>query len=366
MITARFLLTVFVSSLLSAAALADSPIDALIEETGISPGPIAVRERPGWREPERIAIRAPADLVAELAAEFPQVDFVGVASSTEVIERVPDADAVIGFCDQALLDGVKRLQWLQIFSAGADRCAPLDAIQDGSVLLTNMQKMSSPVLGEHAVAMVMALSRGLIAQSKVMESGQWQRRSPITAGMQSVSGKTLLVVGLGGIGTEVARRAAALGMRVTATRRSSRTGPEFVDYVGLSNELLALAAEADFIVNALPLTPETEGLFDAEFFAAAKKGAIFVSVGRGRSTVTDDLIAALENGHIAGAGLDVTDPEPLPADNPLWQMQNVVITPHVAGAGGSRERHYVLLRENVRRFIAGEALFNVVDPASGY
>ena len=366
MTTARLLFTAIVSSLLSAAVLADSPIEALVEETGFRPGPIAVRERPGWRKPERIAILAPAELVAELAAEFPQLEFVGVASSAEVIERAPDADAVIGLCDQALLDAANRLQWLQIFSAGADRCAPLEAIQDGSVLLTNMQKMSSPVLGEHAVAMVMALSRGLVAHSKVMESGRWQRRSPITAGMQSVSGKTLLVAGLGGIGTEVARRAAALGMRVTATRRSSRTGPEFVDYVGLSNELLALAAEADFIVNALPLTPETEGLFDAEFFAAAKKGAIFVSVGRGKSTVTSDLIAALESGHIAGAGLDVTDPEPLPADHPLWQMQNVVITPHVAGAGGSRERHFVLVRENVRRFIAGDALYNVVDPASGY
>ena len=363
---ARLLFTVLMSSLLSAPVLADSPVDTLVVETGIRSGPTAVRERPGWREPERIAIRAPAELVAELAAEFPQVEFIGVASSAEVIELAPDADAVIGFCDQALLDAATRLQWLQIYSAGADRCVPLEAIRDGRVLLTNMQKMSSPVLGEHAVAMVMALARGLVAHSKVMESGRWQRRSPITARMQSVSGKTLLVVGLGGIGTEVARRAAALGMRVTATRRSGRTGPDFVDYVGLSDEMLTLAAEADFIVNALPLTPETEGVFDAGFFAAAKKGAIFVSVGRGRSTVTDDLIAALESGHIAGAGLDVTDPEPLPAEHPLWQIQNVVITPHVAGAGGSRERHYVLVRENVRRFIAGDALYNVVDPASGY
>lgn len=362
----RLGLILVTACLVSTPALADGPIEKLVEETGIRLGPVEVREVPGWRRPGRIAVLAPAELVAELREEFPQVDFVAVASSAEIIERAPDADAVIGICDQELLDAATRLRWVQIFSAGADRCAPLEAIQNGDVLLTNMQKMSSPVLGEHAVAMVMALSRGLVAHAKGMESGAWQRRSPITARMQSVSGKTLLVAGLGGIGTEVARRAAALGMRVTATRRSSRTGPEFVDYVGLSNELLALAAEADFIVNALPLTPETEGLFDAEFFAAAKKGALFVSVGRGRSTVTDDLIAALESGHIAGAGLDVTDPEPLPADNPLWQMQNVIITPHVAGAGGSRERHYLLVRENIRRFIAGDALFNVVDPASGY
>jgi phosphoglycerate dehydrogenase-like enzyme len=184
--------------------------------------------------------------------------------------------------------------------------------------------------------------------------------------MQSIAGKTMLVVGLGGIGTEVARRAAALDMRVIGTRRSSREGPEFVDYVGLSDELLELAAEADFIANTLPLTAETTGLLDEKFFNAAKRGAILLNVGRGRTVVTDDLVAALESGQIGGAGLDVTDPEPLPADHPLWQMDNVLITPHVAGRGGARVRHGILLKENLRRFAAGEALLNVVDPELGY
>ncbi len=255
---------------------------------------------------------------------------------------------------------------MQVFSAGVDRCAPLEAVQNGRVILTNMQKMSSPVLAEHAITMVMSLSRGLIAHSKLMKTGIWRRNESGREGIQSVSGKTLLVAGLGGIGIEVARRGAALGMRVIGTRRSSRDGPPFVDYVGLSDELFELAGEADYIVNALPLTPETRGLFDAAFFEAAKDGAYFVSIGRGASTVTEDLIAALESGAIAGAGLDVTDPEPLPKDHPLWQMQNVIITPHIGGTGGSRERHLVLLRENLRRFIAGDALYNVVDPARGY
>ena len=155
-------------------------------------------------------------------------------------------------------------------------------------------------------------------------------------------------------------------MRVVATRRSSRDGPDFVDYVGLSSELHGLAADADFIVNALPLTAETTGIFDKIFFADAKKGSYFISVGRGASVVTDDLIQALESGQLAGAGLDVTDPEPLPTDHRLWQMENVIITPHVAGWGGSGGRRQVLVKENVRRFIAGDALFNVVDPERGY
>ena len=352
--------------LLPFTAHADDALDTLVAETGIETGPVPVRQMPGWKEPRRIAIRAPEDMSQQLRQAFPQLDIIDVATAEELAERAPDADAVIGFCNQDVFEAADKLVWIQIFTAGAERCVSLEAVRSGRVLVTNMQKMSSPVLGEHAIAMVMALARGLVSHGKAMEAGEWRRRSPVTDRMQTVAGKTLLVVGLGGIGTEVARRGAALGMRVTATRRSSRSGPEFVDHVGLSSELHALAAEADFIVNALPLTPETTGLFDAEFFAAAKRGTIFVSVGRGASTVTGDLIDALESGQVGGAGLDVTDPEPLPADNPLWRMDNVIITPHVAGVGGSRDRHVVLLRENLRRFIAGDALYNVVDPDAGY
>jgi phosphoglycerate dehydrogenase-like enzyme len=233
-------------------------------------------------------------------------------------------------------------------------------------MLTNMQKMSSPVIGEHATAMVLSLARGLVPLGKAMADGKWVRGSEIIAGMQSYGGKTVLIVGLGGIGTEAARRLAALDMRIIATRRSSREGPEFVDYVGLSHELHELAPQADFIVNALPHTPETKGTFDAAFFDATKRGAHFINVGRGKTVVTADLVAALESGQIAGAALDVTDPEPLPPRHPLWLMNNVIITPHVSSRGGNRIRHNIVAKENLRRFIAGEALLNVVDPELGY
>jgi len=174
-------------------------------------------------------------------------------------------------------------------------------------------------------------------------------------------------VGLGGIGTEVARRAHALGMRVVATRRSSRSGPDFVDYVGLSDELGDLVAEADVVVTALPLTPETTRMFDAEFFAAMKPTAYFINVGRGKSVVTDDLMAALESGELAGAGLDVTDPEPLPTDHPLWRLPNVIITPHVAASSVQAvERLQAVVRENLRRYVAGEPMLSVVDVGRGY
>jgi phosphoglycerate dehydrogenase-like enzyme len=177
----------------------------------------------------------------------------------------------------------------------------------------------------------------------------------------------MLVVGLGGIGTQIAERANGLGMRVIATRNSSRSGPDYVEYVGLADELLTLAGEADVIVNSLPLTSKTTGLFNDKFFASAKAGSIFLSVGRGKSTVTNDLIAALESKHIFAAGLDVTDPEPLLETSPLWAMSNVIITPHVsARTTESLYRTSILTVENLRRYIAGEALINVVNIRAGY
>jgi len=174
-------------------------------------------------------------------------------------------------------------------------------------------------------------------------------------------------VGLGGIGTEVARRAHALGMRVVATRASGHNGPDFVSYVGLPDELLKLARDADFVVNCAPLTAETTGIFNREFFETLKPGAYFISVGRGRSTVTADLIAALKGGRLAGAGLDVVDPEPLPADSPLWHLPNVIITPHVsADTSVSQEQRNLVMVENLRRYAAGEPMLSVVDIERGY
>jgi phosphoglycerate dehydrogenase-like enzyme len=301
-----------------------------------------------------------------LQEEFPDVRFVAAPTPADARAEVSGADAVVGYCSEDLVTSADSLVWIQIFSAGAERCLAVEEVAGGSILLTNMQKMASPVIGEHAVAMMLSLTRGLAQQAKSMPAGEWNRSVGDDIGMVSVDGKTVLVAGLGGIGRAAAKRAAALGMRVIATRNSSRSGPDYVDYVGLSDELLDLAGQADVVINALPLTAETTGLFDKAFFDAVKPGAFFVNVARGASVVTDDLVDALADGRIAGAGLDVTDPEPLPPDHPLWHMQNVIITPHIAWYGNNRERQRALARENVRRFIAGEPLLNVVDPARGY
>ncbi len=351
---------------LACAAFAQSNIAELIEQTGIEAGDVAMRDMPGWREPKNIVVRDIGLSQREIQALMPGVEVIDVRSEAEAVASAKGADAIIGWCSESVIAAAEDAIWVQIRGAGAERCVTADRIANGSIVLTNMQKMSSPVIAEHVIALTLSLARRIPQFAKTMPSGEWRRTDEITGSMQSIAGKTMLVVGLGGIGTEVARRAAALDMRVIGTRRSSREGPEFVDYVGLSNELLELAAEADFIVDTLPLTAETTGLLDKEFFSAAKRGAFFINVGRGRTVVTDDLVAALESGQIGGAALDVTDPEPLPANHPLWQMDNVLITPHLAGRGGNRVRHAILLKENLRRFAAGDALLNVVDPELGY
>ncbi len=360
-------ITAIMLLLFAASAPADVSIDELVRDAGIREGGVAVKENPRWQGARKVLVaRFAGEEVESMRALLPDTEFVVVTSGADAIGQAEDADAILGLCNERLLAAAPRLVWVQIFSSGAERCVGVQAVASGEVMLTNMQKMSSPVIGEHAVAMMLALARGLPAYAKGMHEGAWMRRPEVTSAMFPVSGKTMLVVGLGGIGTEAAKRGAALGMRVLGTRNSSREGPSYVEYVGLSGELPELIGKADVIVNALPLTDATRGLFDAELFAAAKQGALFINVGRGGTVDTDALTAALSSGRIGGAGLDVTDPEPLPPQHPLWKMSNVIITPHVAARGGERERHIVLLKENLRRYAAGEPLLNVVDPARGY
>ncbi len=213
--------------------------------------------------------------------------------------------------------------------------------------------------------MLLSLSRELRFYAREQEAARWTRAGSGDA--FALQGKTLLVVGLGGIGTEIARRGHGFGMRVIATRRSDTPGPDFVEQLGRSEDLLAMLPEADVVAIAVPLTTETESLFDAKVFAAMKPGAILINVARGKVVDTSALLDALRSGRLGGACLDVTEPEPLPSDHPLWREARVLITPHVASdAELTDERATALLRENLRRFGAGEPLLNVVDKRAGY
>lgn len=349
------------------AAVQDADAARLIRQLELRESPAPVRDRPGWAPPERIVVRADELRVAWLQTAAPGVQLVAAPSIATALESVTEADAIIGYCSAELLRAGPRLRWIQLPSAGAEYCVRIPAVQERDILITNAQRIYGPEIAEHVLAMMLAFTRGLYRFIPAQLEGRWNRRAVPQQQLWELEGKTMLVVGLGGIGTEVAKRAHALGMRVTATRRSSRTGPEFVDYVGLADELMDLAGDADVVVNAAPLTPETTGMFDAAFFARMKPTAYFINVGRGRSVVTADLVAALESGRIAGAGLDVTDPEPLPPGHRLWKLPNVIITPHVAGGSDLRtERLWIIIRENIRRYAAGERMLSVVDVRRGY
>ncbi len=348
----------------------------LIETLGLSQADTPIREHAGWK-PRKVVVMLPAtsgiggtDYETELQNAAGDVELVFDRSGGFVppAELLVGADAVIGVCTPPLLQNADaRLRWLHNYYVGLDHCTGATDTQLKEIVFSNNKRLSGPAIAEHAIAMLLALTHNLPAYSRAQDERRWDRAPSDDVTFGELDGKTLLVVGLGGIGTEIARRAHGLGMRVIATRNSSREGPDYVARVGLADELHALAGEADVIANALPLTEETTGIFNEAFFEAVKPGAIFLSVGRGKSTVTGDLVAALEAGKLYGAGLDVTDPEPLPEDSPLWQLPNVIITPHVSAAGGdSPQRTMVIAVENLRRYVAGEPLLNVVDMDKGY
>jgi len=338
---------------------AASPLDTL----GLQAAPRPVRERPGWRAPHLILVSDRLhELVPQLQAVAPRVRLIEMSTATP--RDIAAADATLGVCSADVLAKAAKLEWIQWLGAGVEGCVRQPLLHERRPLLTNMQRVMGPSMAEHVLAMMLALSRHLEYFMHEQQQGAWAHDAPPLA---DLDGKTVLVVGLGGIGTEVARRAHALGMRVTATRASGHEGPDFVSYVGLPDELLKLTKDADFVVNCTPLTPQTTGIFNREFFAAMKPTAYFLSVGRGRSTVTADLISVLRDGKIAGAGLDVVDPEPLPADSPLWHLPNVIITPHVsADTAVSEEQRDALLRENLKRYVAGDPMLSVVDIERGY
>lgn len=350
------------------AAETDAETARLVAELGLRESAIALRDRPGWKPPGKVVLMgADAAQAAAMQAVAPGVAVVAVADRAAAAREARDADAVIGECVAEVIEAGPRIRWVQRMYAGVERCVAIPAFAERGIVLTNMQKVAGSVMAEHVLAMMFGLTRGLAAYVPAQARGEWADEAVPESRLWEVKGRTMLIVGLGGIGTEVAKRAHALGMHVLATRNSGTEGPDYVAEVGLPDKLLPFAGRADVVVSTLPLTAQTKGLMDKAFFDAVKRGALFINVGRGGTVVTGDLLAALEDGRLGGAGLDVTDPEPLPPDHPLWRAQNVIITPHVAAALEGDERpRWLLARENLRRYVAGDRLLSEVDVNKGY
>jgi D-2-hydroxyacid dehydrogenase (NADP+) len=338
---------------------------------GESAGPIAIATQGGNRPLTFLAGNMEPDELARLKEAAPNLRILAGLSQAEALAVAGEVHGIEGrYCTSEFLAAAPQLVWVQATSSGVERYLRVpELVERDAIVLTNARGTSASAIADHAFALLLALTRRLEPRLAAEREGRWERG---IEGDEAVAleGRTLLVAGLGSIGNQVARRAAGFGMRVIATRRTERSAgplPEGVERVATPDHLMEMLAEADVVVICLPLTPETEGLFSRAAFAALKPGAFLINVARGKIVDTDALLAALESGRLAGAGLDVTEPEPLPAGHPLWKRDDVVITPHVAGdAALSDQREVELYRENLRRFAAGEPLLNPVDKKAGY
>jgi phosphoglycerate dehydrogenase-like enzyme len=316
--------------------------------------------------PKVVVTRFDTEQVAELQKAVPGVRLVHAEGAEGAMRHISDADALIGVLNEDLVRAGKRLRWIQVLSAGVDRYRYPELV-DSDIVLTNAKIIQGANVGDHAMALLLTLSRGVhhAIRKKDWDRGHYygQKRGPI-----ELEGKTALVVGLGGIGTAIARRCHGFGMKVVGVDpNQDKGGRDFVESIHPPDALHQVLAKADVVVLAVPLTKQTEGMLGAEELAVMKEDALLVNIARGKVIDTAALLATLEKGKLLGVGLDVTDPEPLPPEHPLWSFDNVVITPHIGGASDRLwERRMQLVEENLRRFVAGEPLRNVVDKQKGY
>jgi phosphoglycerate dehydrogenase-like enzyme len=272
---------------------------------------------------------------------------------------------VFGWRPADLLARAPRLRWLQLMTAGADEL-PRSILESPLAVCATKGPMAPPI-AEHAVGLLLAVARGLPGYRDAQRAGEWRRERSAVAKMVQLTGKTVLVVGTGAIGGQVARICRrGFAMRVLGMARTRRGHPDVDGYVE-REQLPAALAEAHFVILCAPHTPETHHLIDAAALAAMRPEAILVNVARGGLVDEGALAAALAAGAIGGAGLDTFAVEPLPPESPLWALPNVLITPHLAPASDRVAAALVeFWTEQIRRFATGQPLRGLVDPAAGY
>lgn len=300
-------------------------------------------------------------MVVEAAGPANEVVFV--ENREDLAELGRDAEVYYGYVTERACAALPNVKWVHTWSAGVDKHL-FPFLKDTGVILTNGARSFGPQVADHSFALLLALARGLHAFIPRKPHKNWQGAQPAISDIQ---GFTLCVVGMGGIGTHIADRAKGFSMYVIGVDAYRADKPATVDELLPISGLRDAMSRADAVLVACPLTPETRGLVDADMLAAMKPTAYFVNCARGPIVDEAALIEVLRDGRIAGAGLDVTEIEPLPEASPLWDLPNVVLTPHAASRSQNRLRRLVeLFAENLKRYVAGEPLLNVVRKDLGF
>jgi phosphoglycerate dehydrogenase-like enzyme len=306
-------------------------------------------------------------LLKQLQSASAKATIVPVTNEN-VMREISDADAFIGSIKPEHVRAGKKLQWVQIMSAGAERVLHLASsndLRDSKIILTNNQIVQGPEIADHAMGMLLMLTRHLHTFYLNTQQEIWQPPRPFP-GIE-LNGRTAVVIGVGGIGTQIAFRAWAHGMTVIGV------DPEDIPYMPVISKVVKpdrldeVLPEADVVFIAAPHTTMSHKMMGPRQFELMKKGSYFIAVSRGGLYDINCLVTALQNKQLAGAGVDVTDPEPLPKGHPLWKFSNVVVTPHIAGRSDKDNARMVgTIQENIRRFVDGKPLVNVVDKQKGY
>jgi phosphoglycerate dehydrogenase-like enzyme len=295
----------------------------------------------------------------------PDVNFVVSASAEETQREIEDADAIFEHgVSPEMIRRAKKLRWIQRGGVGVEGLM-FPELVNSDIVLANARGTTGINIAEHVMALILAFSRTINILVKRQMDKVWESRANLP--VIEIAGETLGIIGLGSIGLQVAKRAHTFDMRLLAVDATQTEKPDYVESLWRLDRLHEMLEQADFVSICCPLTPETEGMMSTAEFRAMKSTAFLINIARGKIVDQPALIEALRTGELAGAGLDVTNPEPLPKDSPLWEMSNVIITPHHAGQSPKAPRRvFELFCENLKRFVAGEPLINVVDKTRGY
>lgn len=300
--------------------------------------------------------------IPELKDAAPNVTFVA-AKPDEVLAQASDADAILGVISPELFSAAKKLKWVHIYSAGVETYR-FPAFTNSNVMLTNGKIIQGPEIADHAFALLLSLTRNMIRAIPNMKKEEFNKQDykPL-----ELRGKTAVIIGVGGIGSQIAQRAHGFGMTVIGVDPKDIPLNPDISRVVTPDRLDSVLPLADVVFISAPHTPQSEGMIGPKQFELMKKGTYFIAVSRGKLYNTEALVKGLDERRLAGAGLDVTNPEPLPKGHALWKFDNVIITPHIATlSDGVTARYHDLVLDNVTRFAKGEPLRNLVDKIKGY